>query len=53
MTVRCEDFAFDISHKGGIGETRDTALDVSELKAQMYKYKNEIYEISNNRIILL
>lgn len=53
MTVRCEDFSFEISHKGGIGETRDIGLDISSLKNIMLDYKNNIYDISNNIIVLV
>lgn len=49
-TVPCDKFAFDISDKGGIGETRDVKLDVSEIKKQMLIYKNMAFNISNNQI---
>jgi hypothetical protein len=50
-TVPCEKFAFEISHKGGIGETRDTKLDVDNLKQEMLLYKNATYDIANGKII--
>lgn len=50
-TVRCEDFAFEISHKGGIGETRDIHLNVSNIKQQMLLYKNYVYDIVNSELI--
>jgi hypothetical protein len=53
MTVPCEKFAFEISHKGGIGETRDTKLDVNDLKIQMLFHKNDLYDIADGKIILL
>jgi hypothetical protein len=53
ITVPCEKFAFDISHKGGIGETRDTKLDVNDLKVQMLVHKNDVYDISNSKIVLI
>lgn len=53
MTVPCEKFAFEISHKGGIGETRNTALDMSSLKQDMLKHKNDVYEIANNKVRLV
>ena len=52
MTVPCEKFAFDISHKGGIGETRDTKLDVRDLKTQMRINRYLDYDISNGSIKL-
>jgi hypothetical protein len=51
-TVPCVDFQFNISHKGGIGETRDTNLDVSFLKSEMLKYKNVVFDLENNNIII-
>jgi hypothetical protein len=50
-TVACEDFAFDISHKGGIGETRNTKLDISDLKRQMLLHKNDVYNILNGKLV--
>jgi hypothetical protein len=52
MTVSCEDFSFEISHKGGIGETRDTNLDVSELKECMLLYKDDFLDIANGKLII-
>jgi len=52
MTVPCEKFVFDISDKGGLGETRNTSLDISDLKKQMLENKNNIFNIQNNKIIL-
>ena len=53
LTVPCESFAFEISHKGGIGETRDTNLDINDLKKEMIIYKNNIYDIVNGKIKIL
>ena len=49
----CADFAFDISHKGGIGETRNTKLDVSHLKEEMLKHKDAVYNINEGKICLI
>lgn len=49
-SVPCEKFGFDISDKGGIGETRDTKLDVSTLKQMMLIYKNDLFDIHNSII---
>jgi hypothetical protein len=51
MTVPCEKFAFEISHKGGIGETRDTNLDINYLLIQMLLHKNDVYDIANGKIL--
>lgn len=52
-TVPCEKFAFEISHKGGIGETRNTKLDVAHLKQEMLLHKNDVYDIANNKLFVL
>lgn len=52
-TVSCENFAFDISHKGGIGETRDTTLNVDNLKKEMLKHKNDLYNINGGKVCLI
>jgi len=49
-TVPCENFVFDISHKGGIGETRDISLDVSNLKEEMLIYKDSVYDVADGKI---
>ena len=53
MTVSCEKFAFEISHKGGIGETRDTKLNVNDLKIKMLFHKNDVYNINGGEICLV
>ncbi len=53
MTVPCEKFMFDISHKGGIGETRDTKLDITHLKQEMVKYKDQVYNINGGKVCLI
>jgi hypothetical protein len=50
MTVPCQKFAFDISDKGGIGETRIVSLDISSLKEKMLQNKNNLYDIRNGEI---
>ncbi len=49
-TVSCENFAFEISHKGGIGETRNTNLDISSVKQEMLLHKDSIYGIIDGKI---
>jgi hypothetical protein len=43
---------FDISDKGGIGETRNSLLDVEHLKKEILKYKDILFNIQNNKICL-
>jgi hypothetical protein len=52
-TVPCEQFAFDISDKGGIGETRRSDLDVNEHKKLLLENKDKLFNINNNIIIWL
>jgi hypothetical protein len=42
---------FDISDKGGIGETRNTNLDISKHKELLLNNKDKIFDIRNNIII--
>jgi len=52
-TVPCEKFMFEISHKGGIGETRNTSLDISVLKQKMLMHKNDVYNINGGELCLI
>lgn len=51
--VSCEKFAFDISHKGGIGETRKTDLNITAIKKDMLTHKNDVYNINGGKICLV
>jgi len=48
--VLCKDFSFVISHKGGIENMRDVNLDVSELKRDLRKYKNQNINIEHGKV---
>jgi len=50
-TVPCNKFAFAISDKGGIGETRYTNLDIEQHKKYILNNKNKLFDIINNVII--
>jgi hypothetical protein len=50
MIVPCEKFEFEISHKGGIGETRDTKLNITKLKNDMLINKNNVIDILNGEV---
>lgn len=52
-TVPCEKFMFDISDKGGIGETRNTKLDIAYLKEEMLLHKNNTYNINGGNLCLI
>jgi hypothetical protein len=52
-TVPCENFMFDISDKGGLGETRDTSLDIDHHKKTLLENKDKLFNISDNNIIWL
>jgi len=53
MTVPCDKFMFDISDKGGIGDTRYPNLDVNDHKKTLLENKERLINIQNNEIILL
>lgn len=52
-TVPCEKFMFDISDKGGIGETRNVKLNVNEIKNQILSNKDKLFDIRHNTIVWL
>jgi hypothetical protein len=49
-TVPCENFMFDISDKGGLGETRNTKLDISSIKEEMKANKEKVFDIKFNKL---
>lgn len=51
ITVPCEKFAFLISDKGGLLNTRNTSQDISKLKKEILKNKDRNWDIKNNKII--
>jgi hypothetical protein len=44
-TVPCEKFMFDISDKGGIGETRNPNLEIEKYKIEMLTNKDSVFDI--------
>lgn len=48
--VLCQDFKFSVSDKGGIGETRDMALNVEKLKSDLKLYKENMINISYGKV---
>lgn len=51
LIIKCEDFKFIVSDKGGIGSTRDVSLDITQLKVGMLKSKNIHYDIAGGFLI--
>ena len=51
--VLCQNFAFDISDKGGIGETRDVNLNVDEIKKELLVNKENNIIITSGKLIVL
>lgn len=51
--VKCADFKFAISDKGGIGETRRMDLDVQQIKDELLRLKNENIDIKNGKVFEL
>jgi hypothetical protein len=52
-TVLCDKFMFDISDKGGLGETRKIDLNIEQHKEILIQNKDGLFDIKNNKIILL
>jgi hypothetical protein len=52
-TVSIEDFKFSISDKGGLDNTRNVNLDISQLKAQMRENRFKIFELRDNNFVLM
>lgn len=48
--VLCKNFAFDISDKGGLGETRNLQLDYTQHLQDIEKNRNKPFDIINNEI---
>jgi hypothetical protein len=44
---------FDISDKGGLGETRDTSLNIDHHKKTLLENKDTLFNIQNNTIVWL
>jgi hypothetical protein len=49
-TVPCEKFMFDISDKGGIGETRNPKLEIEQYKLDLIKIKDSVFDIRGGSI---
>lgn len=49
--VPTEEFAFIVSDKGGIGETRVVDLGIEQHKLMMHRLKDELYDIQGGKII--
>lgn len=52
-TILLHEYMFNVSDKGGIGETRDVKLDMSSLKEEMLINKNKTYDFINGKLILI
>lgn len=48
--VPCTEFKFVISDKGGIGETRNTKLDVTEIMTLLKENKNKLINIQSGKV---
>ena len=50
-TILCEDFVFEVSDKGGIGETRDMNLNIEGIKSDLLLLKEKNVNIVNGKVI--
>jgi hypothetical protein len=48
--IPCEDFVFLVSDKGGLGETRQTSLDITDLKLSILENRYKLFDIQNGQI---
>ena len=53
ITVPCDKFAFIISDKGGMIDTRHVDKDIQEIKKQIKENKDKKWDIINGKFILL
>lgn len=51
--IMCEDFPFDVSDKGGIGETRNPNLDVQKIESDLMLNREKNVNIVNGNVLLL
>jgi hypothetical protein len=51
--ILLHEYMFNVSDKGGLEETRNVNLDVSSIKEEMLKHKDQVYNIKNGKLILL
>lgn len=51
-TIPCIEFRFLISDKAGLGETRNTKLDINQLKKDILDNKDKDWDIRNGKLIL-
>lgn len=49
--VLCPDFAFGISDKGGMGDTRNMKMDISGKLREIESKIDEVFDIKNNQIV--
>jgi hypothetical protein len=52
-TVSCENFMFNISDKGGLGETRRVELDINNHKEILLFNKDKVFNLQDNQISFL
>lgn len=51
-TVSCDKFMFDISDKGGLGETRRMDLNIEHHKEVVLANKDRVFDINNNQVVV-
>jgi len=50
LTVPCDKFEFAVSDKGGIGETRNTRLNIENFKVELRKNSDKVFDIQHNKL---
>ena len=52
LTVYVDKYMFNVSDKGGIGNSRDVNLNLDYLKAEMLTNKDKLYDLQNGKLVV-
>lgn len=52
LTVYLDKYMFNVSDKGGIGDSRNVNLNLDTLKAEMLANKDNLYDLQNGKLIV-
>ncbi len=52
-TIKCEDFQFLVSDKGGIGETRNMKLNTEDFRKRLRENAQKVFDIQHNKLIFV
>lgn len=52
LTIYLDKYMFNVSDKGGIGDSRNVNLNLDELKSEMLVNKNNLFDLQNGKLII-